>query len=263
MKAAQHTSEKEKTRAAADLESTTSADHARAYHAPVAPSVPPIQRSTLTASMPGLSNDNNSGSNKRKGDDKKNPQPEKRQTRSSAKGPVDLNRPRLTFTSNYVGVNTQKQNVQQNISFDQHAVLTKPNGAPFSTDTYYDFRQHVTDGFASTPANPGDHAVGAFVQDGPFMPPYNDPNITVAPAGIDFHDQPGFGPGTLTAAGSWLDWYEIRFRWAVTRNDIASNGTWLSPIVTHRVDSVFNNGADAPVTQTTNPNNTGWDVNIP
>jgi hypothetical protein len=267
LKAAQHTSEKEKSRAAANIDSYAKENNVRAaFPAPATQTIPVAQRSTLTASMPGLGTDN-SGANKRKrGNDKKDDkkqQPEKRVTRGS-KAVYDLNRPQLTYTGAYLGVGTQQVNAQQRISFDQHAVLQRPAGAPQATDFYYNFRQEVRDGFASTPVSPTDHALGGgFVQDGPFAPPYNDPNITNAPAAIDFHDNPGFSNPSEIPAGDWLDWYEVRFQWLVSRADGGGNGgTWTSPEVTHRVDSVYNGGANAPIVPVSTPNTT-WNVVIP
>ncbi|MEO5644381.1 MAG: hypothetical protein ABIQ40_20620 [Bacteroidia bacterium] len=269
MKAAQHSAEKEASRAVAVASVTAIANPEASFPAPA---VPVIQRSTLTASMPGLDTSSGSGgkSSKRKvvdkkddKDDKKDKQPEKRATRSSSKPAPDLNRPRLAFRSAYAGVGTQQVNAQQRISFDQNATLFRPINAPQATATYYNFSQQVKDGFGSTPASAPDHAVGAaFVQDGPFHPPYNDPNITNTAPAIDFHDNPGFSNPSEIPAGDWLDWYEVRFRWQVSRADVGGGGVWTSPEVTHRMDAAYNGGANVPVVTNSTPD-TSWDVVIP
>lgn len=231
-----------------------------------ASTTPVIQRSSADVLMPGLDDGggNKSNSQRGKGDDKKDDKepPQKRVTRGS-KAVFDLNRPRLTYQGAYSGVATQKQNVQQQISFDQNATLTKPIGAPLAAATYYDIRQQVRDGYGTTPAVAHQHALGGgYVQDGPFRPPYNDPNITVVANSIDFHDNPGFAGPTAIPAGNWLDWYEVRFQWLVTRRDVGGGGTWTSPEVTHRMDAAYNAGADVAIVQNSTAGAT-WDVVIP
>lgn len=264
MKDSHHDSEKKVTRAAAHETSAGMTSDMRAT-LPAAqqlfPSVPVVQRSAETAYMPGLGGDGDSSKRDReeKKEDKKEP-PSKRQTRGS-RAQYDLNRPRLAFQSAYAGVATQQLNALQNISFDQNATLSRPAGAPLSTATYYDFRQKVRDGYGGTPVGPHDHALGgAFVQDGPFRPNYANENIANTPAAINFHDNPGFCGDRRIGIGTWLDWYEVRFQWEVKRRD-GVGGTWTSPEVTHRTDSVYNAGADVAVIHASTADAT-WDVVI-
>ncbi len=267
MKSSHHDSEKNVTRAAAHETSVGVANNMRAaLPAPqqVFSACPVVQRSSEVVSMPGLGGGGGDpGKRKEKKEDKKDKEerPEKRVTRGS-KIQFDVNRPQLAFQSAYAGVATQQLNALQNISFDQNATLSRPAGAPQSTASYYNFRQRVRDGYGGTPVGQNDHALGgAFVQDGPFRPNYGNENIINAPAAINFHDNPGFSGDRRIGAGTWLDWYEVRFEWTVSRQD-GVGGTWTSPEVTHRIDSAYNAGADVAVAHASTADAT-WDVVIP
>lgn len=211
-----------------------------------------VQRSATEVVMPGLGGDESEKAVRKKrgrkkgdkDDEKKNNPPPKRATRSSVRQ-VDLNRPTLTYDSQYSGVATQKLNTEQSIYFSQQATLLRPNGAVNATEALYDFRQQVTDSFQSSPINTG-YALGPFVQDGPFRPNYGNENIDVAAGSITFNDHPGFSGDRKIGVGNWLDWYEVRFRWVVRRRDGQGNA-WTSPEVVNRIDSAYNAGADVPV----------------
>lgn len=232
--------------------------------------MPRPHRSGVEVLMPGLDGggggagggDRRKRAKKEDKDDEKErgPPPPRRATRGAA-AIYDANRPTLTYAGNYQGVANQQLASRQEISFNQNATLTRPHGAPQGAAFYYGFRQEVCDGYASRPAEDHDHDVGDFEQDGPFQPDYDDENITDTGASIDFHDNPGFSGDTAIPEDHWLNWYEVRFRWTVTRAD-RDSGTWISPVVTHRMDAAYTDGSNVPVVTASTPGAT-WDVNIP
>lgn len=152
--------------------------------------------------------------------------------------------PTLTVVTNYEGVATQKLNTRQNIGFRMVATLTRPAGAAQSVDALYDFWQEVRDGFTSEGAPP--QPVGAaFVQDGPFQPAYQDPNIVLDLSSIQFDDHPGFSTVSAVDVGDWLNTYDVHFRWQVRRR--ATGQVWTSPEVHHSVVCPYHAGGDVAV----------------
>ncbi|MFE9169112.1 DUF4157 domain-containing protein [Streptomyces kebangsaanensis] len=181
----------------------------------------------------------------------------RRTTRSSGKK-VDLSRPVLDFDSSYDGVRTQRLADKQKIGFDQDAKLSRPDGAPLATATYYHFWQEVRDEYVSTDESGKEYPkeLDDWKQDLNYWPPYNNAVITNTPGSINFHDNPGWSSDRPIDAGQWLKSYQVSFRWKVAY----ANGTsfrrgvtqadWTSPSVTHTMTSAFdpdNPEAAAPV----------------
>lgn len=197
------------------------------------------------------------------GGDGEEPEPPEKQRRTSNRlkaraANIDLDAPTLTVTTDYAGVATQKLNVRQNIGFHMVATLTKPAGATEAVDALYDFFQEVRDGFTSHGGPP--HPVGAaFVQDGPFGPNYQDPNITVTPNAIEFDDSPGFSTTSAIAVGDWLNTYDVHFQWRVRRRSTGQE--WTSPAIHHSVVCQYNAGADVAV-QAVPGANRNWVVDL-
>jgi hypothetical protein len=206
------------------------------------------QLSTIGQDMPGLDEPAEKGSGKRKKEDEKKPEPERRETRASKKPAANLNRPSFSFTAAQDGVNTQKLDTEQAIGFVQQATLTRPANAVNAVSALYNFRQQVCDTYHF--AVP-DHtqALGAFVQDGPYRPDYDDGVIGVTNNEIVFNDNPGFSTDAKVQAGSWLETYEVRFRWLVSRRDIAS-GTWTSPVAINQLECLHDAGNDVDIDYT-------------
>jgi hypothetical protein len=206
------------------------------------------QRSTIGEVMPGLAEPPEKGSGKRKKDDEKKPAPEKRETRGSKKPAANLYRPSFSFESARDGVATQKLDTEQAIGFAQRAILTRPPNAVNAASALYDFKQQVCDTYHHAVPNQI-KALNAFVQDGPYRPPYNNPVIGISPSQIIFNDNPGFSTNAKVGAGQWLETYEVRFRWLVKRRDIAS-GTWTSPTAINKMECAYNAGNDVAITYT-------------
>lgn len=172
----------------------------------------------------------------------------------------DLDKPILTFTSSYTGVGTQKLDDTQEFSFNQTATLSRPLGAPQSVESYYEFRQEVRDGWESPTDASGSRALRtAFVQDGPYRPPYNNEVITNAPGYISFDDDPGFSTTSKIPSGQWLNWYKVFFRWKVKRKETGRE--WISPAVGHSVDAPYHEGEDVVVRARAAADKT-WTVNL-
>ncbi|MBA3468415.1 MAG: hypothetical protein H0T53_02105 [Herpetosiphonaceae bacterium] len=215
-----------------------------------------LQRSGTNTTMPGL----NTGSGPE--GDKKRKAPEPRKTRSSVRKVGDLNRPRLTFSASYTGVKTQDRNKEQVIAFNQIATLHKPENAPSSTETYYDFYQDVTDEIEGDPVGAEDHAFTPFVIDGPYSPPYNSEVIENTSNYIAFNDDPGFSTTSKIPVGTWLKKYQVKFRWRIKR--IATGKEWMSNEIIHKIDSPLpvNPATTGPVTATV-ASDEDWQVVIP
>jgi hypothetical protein len=168
--------------------------------------------------------------------------PPRRSARLAAE--YDLDKPTLSFNSRYTGARTQKLNEAQEFMFDQQARLARPNGAPQSVETYYEFRQEVRDGYESEGSTA--QALGtAFVQDGPYRPNYNDEMIDNAPGAITFQDTPGFSHDRRIPVREWLNWYKVFFRWRVKRKE--TNKEWVSPEVGHSVEAPYDEDKDVAV----------------
>ena len=201
------------------------------------------QRSTLGQNMPGLTGDEEKDSKKRKKDE-----PEKRETRASKKPVANLNRPSFSFTAAKEGVSTQKLDKKQAMGFKQWAVLTRPNHAVNSVTALYDFRQEVCDTYHYKISDHTEQMKG-FVQDGPYKPKYEDEVIEITNSEIIFNDNPGFSTNVKVDAGEWLDMYEVRFRWKVSRLDIDS-GTWTSPTAINKIECAYDAGNDVAIEYT-------------
>jgi hypothetical protein len=173
----------------------------------------------------------------------------------------DLDKPILTFgPSSYTGVTTQKLDDAQDFSFNQTATLSRPVGAPQSVESYYEFRQEVRDGWeVSTRPSESQAMKTAFVQDGPYRPPYNSEVITNAPGSISFADDPGFSTDRKIPSGRWLNWYKVFFRWKVKRK--ATGNEWISPAVGHSLEAQYDEGEDVAVEATAAAPNT-WIVDL-
>jgi len=197
------------------------------------------------------------------GDENEGEPPEKPQRRMSGRlearaANIDLDAPTLTVRTDDFGVATQKLNTRQNIGFHMVATLTKPAGATDAVDALYDFWQEVRDGHTSEggPTNP----VGAaFVQDGPFQPNYQDPNITVTPNAIEFDDHPGFTTTSAIAVDDWLNTYNVHFQWRVRRR--STGQVWTSAPIHHSVVCPYDAGADVAV-QSVLGGNQNWVVDL-
>lgn len=187
-------------------------------------------------------------SSKRKKDEagiKGNSPPPRRATRSSARGPVDLDHPRLEFRSWYEGPGTQRLDADQSIGFGQAATLHNPANAPQRVSTNYHFWQQVTDRSVQIVAADGLHdqqVQRPWGQDSRYRPPYTSEVINDEPTFITFNDNPGFSTDQRLAAGYFVKSYSVSFRWKVAR----ANGTWntndpawTSPVVTHTFTSEF------------------------
>jgi hypothetical protein len=191
-------------------------------------------------------------------------QPERPVRRRSARRRYDrTKKPVLTFSATYGmgAVRTQKENVTQNMFFDQTATLALDANAPHSIDHYYEFRQQVKDR-AAYESGEG-HEEPGFVQDGPYQPPYND-KAGKAKAGqkqIQFKDEPGYSTDRKVAAGEWLTSYEVSFRWVVTAK-YGDGQTWTSPEVQHSLTSPYDGGKDAAVNVQV-ADGEEWEVDLP
>ncbi len=207
-----------------------------------------VQRSTLGQDMPGLIGDEEKDSKRRKKEDEKKKEPEKRELRSSRKPAANLNRPSFSYTAAKEGVSIQKLNTKQAMGFNQRAVLTSPQYATRSVTGLYDFRQEVCDTFHYKIAEYTE-PMGEFEQDGPYMPDYDDEVIETSATQIVFNDNPGFSTDVKVAAGEWLDMYEVRFRWKVSRLD-EDSGTWTSPTAVNKLKCAYDNGNDVAIDYT-------------
>ncbi|SES32230.1 eCIS core domain-containing protein [Streptomyces qinglanensis] len=187
-------------------------------------------------------------SSKRKKDEagiKGNSPPPRRATRASARGPVDLDHPRLEFRSWYEGPATQRLNADQSIGFGQAATLHNPANAPQRVSTNYHFWQQVTDRSVQIVAADGLHDQSVqrpWGQDARYRPPYTSEVINDEPAQITFNDNPGFSTDQRLTAGYFVKSYSISFRWKVARAEgtwNTNNPAWTSPVVTHTFTSAF------------------------
>ncbi|MFE5402596.1 DUF4157 domain-containing protein [Streptomyces sp. NPDC056580] len=174
------------------------------------------------------------------------PPPQRRNTRASQKPAADLDHPTLTFTSSYTGPASQRLDADQEIGFNQAAVLHNPANAPQRVSSNYHFWQQVTDQNVQIIANDGGHrevpSSRDWVQDGPYRPNYTNAVITDAQDAITFTDDPGFSTSARMSSGYWLKSYSVSFRWKVARNTGRWNTNlpaWTSPEVTHTVTSAF------------------------
>lgn len=204
------------------------------------------QRSKIGQDMPGLEEKEKKNKGKREKDEEEKQPLEKQETRSSKKKPVNLFRPSFSFTAWADGVSTQKLKNEQKIGFAQRAVLTRPDNAVKSVAALYDFRQQVCDTYHyAVPDETVD--MEEFKQDGPYMPDYENEVIDVSTNQIVFNDNPGFSSDVKIPKDQWLENYEVRFRWLVTRQDVES-GTWISPVATNLLVCKYDNGNDVKIT---------------
>jgi hypothetical protein len=164
--------------------------------------------------------------------------------------------PTLTVTIQREGVLTQALAQAQDIGFHMYATLTTPPGTPNAITALYELRQYVRDAFDR--GAPNVQALSPWAVDGPsFQPPYQGGITVVNNNNIQFDDHPGFTTNAQIAVNEWLHSYQVDFYWVVTR--LRDNTTWTSPVVSNTVTSVFNGGANAPVTYVTGGNHV-WNV---
>jgi len=163
--------------------------------------------------------------------------------------------PTLTVTIDREGVATQIWAQAQNIGFHMVVTLTTAAGTPQAIDALYELRQYARDAFDR--GQPNVQALTGWALDGPFQPPYGGGISTVNNNNIQFDDHPGFSAASQIAANEWLHTYQVDFYWVVTR--LADNMTWSSPAVSNTVVSVYNAGANAPVTYVTGGDHV-WNV---
>jgi hypothetical protein len=167
----------------------------------------------------------------------------------------------LDFTSQYAGAQTQQLNERQSIYFAQTATLSLPADAeaPRSIDQYYEFRQEVCDSW--TYESGEEQALGAFEQDGPYEPDYDDAQITQTTTAIRFQDEPGFSTTTRIEPGKWLVDYDVYFQWVVTAK-YGNRESWTSPAVHHSMSSEYDAGQDADVNHAA-AGTVQWTVDLP
>jgi hypothetical protein len=151
---------------------------------------------------------------------------------------------------------------KQDIKFDQRATLEIPKSAhaPRAITGYYEFRQLVKDSYRFH----GDWwptQSWAFVQDGPYKPPYNNAVIDVGQRSIVFHDVPGFSTDRAVGAGSWLNEYDVYFKWQVTHKQAGT--VWESPQVHHHMDAEFEPGKEQVSVNHEAAGTRQWEVDLP
>ncbi|MEU9186633.1 DUF4157 domain-containing protein [Streptomyces sp. NPDC048484] len=188
-------------------------------------------------------------SGKRKADREKGESPprERRKTRGSDRPEADLDRPVLTFASEYTGDAHQNIDYDTNIGFQQTATLQNPANSTSSVAANYHFWQEVTDSSVQVVESMGlkrnQRSRRNWQVDGPYRPNYDDWSITNGAQAISFTDSPGFTGTARMSQGYFLKSYEVSFRWKVAKNTGQSfrNTTagWTSPVMTHTVTSDF------------------------
>lgn len=187
-------------------------------------------------------------SGKRKADREKGESPprERRKTRGSERPEADLDRPILSFTSQYTGDEVQNLDFDTSIGFQQTATLHNPANARSSVAANYHFWQEVSDSheqiIESKVKRPRRRSRN-WETDGPYHPNYDDWSITNGAQAISFFDSPGFTPPVHMSPGYFLINYRVNFRWKVAKNTGQNyrNATpvWTSPTMTHTVTSHF------------------------
>jgi hypothetical protein len=165
----------------------------------------------------------------------------------------------LHFTSHYVGVTTQHEDALESVYFDQTATLSMPSGAPHDIEHYYEFRQQSRDSYTRTAGT--SHGLTSWAQDGPYRPPYSDPQITHTRTGISFKDEPGFSTTSRLDPGDWLVDYDVYFRWVVTAK--WSGDVWTSPEVHHQVTSEHTPGVNSAPVHHSAAGDATWTVQLP
>lgn len=187
----------------------------------------------------------------------------------------DIGNPTLRFTSRYDGSRQQSLAGSDTIGFEQVATLHRADGMTTRAEDAYDFWQEVTDENRQITPDAVNYrpkrTKRPWVVDGPFRPPYNTDDGTIANEAdhISFRDNPGFSGNMRMTNGYWLSSYEIKFRWKVRRR-LGGRFTkgepfWTSDEMVHRVESVFdpeNPEASAPINATAAGNRT-WNVTLP
>jgi hypothetical protein len=192
-------------------------------------------------------------------EDEEESRPQKRMKTRASRQAKPTGPPRVTVRSESEGAATQRLNSRQQIGFHMVATLTNPPG----NVGQFEFRQFVRDAFDK---NSGTQALTGYSPDGPFQPPYEDEdgdedvNVTQTDTAIVFDDHPGFSSTSSIVAGDWLNSYSVEFYWTVTHPD---GRVWQSPTtVPHSVTSVYNGGANVPVTYNVGPDQ-DWEVTFP
>ncbi|KAA0930652.1 eCIS core domain-containing protein [Streptomyces apricus] len=188
-------------------------------------------------------------SGKRKADREKGESPprERRKTRGSERPAADLDRPILSFTSEYTGDDVQNLDYDANIGFQQTATLYNPENSTSTVAANYHFWQEVTDSnvqvVESMGLNKNQRSRRGWQVDGPYRPNYDDWSIHNGAQAISFTDSPGFTGTMRMSPGYFLKSYQVSFRWKVAKNNGQSfrNTTagWTSPVMTHTVTSAF------------------------
>ncbi|MER6154214.1 hypothetical protein ABT147_01575 [Streptomyces sp. NPDC001868] len=189
--------------------------------------------------------------------------------------PEQIGNPTLRFTSTYVGPTEQSLTAGQEIGFEQVATLHRASGMTTRADEAYDFWQEVTDTNSQIAPDAVNYrpkkSKRPWVVDGPFRPPYNSDDGTIANEAdrISFIDSPGFSGRMRMTDGYWLSSYEVKFRWKVRRKQggrfTKNEPFWASDEMVHRVESKFdpeNPDATARITATPAGDRV-WNVELP